>query len=84
MAEDYCAGSTTSDAVSLGFRTALVEDATLGIDPKSISENRRKLTERNTIFVKSLEVKDMVEGKDRRLEMGLILAKKIYSQSKRL
>jgi len=43
LALDYCVAFTALDAVSAGFRTYLILDATRGINDKSIKEQRLKM-----------------------------------------
>ena len=81
--------STAFHALELGFRTCLVEDASRGINDESIGDTFNRILEENGCVVNSKEVfifedlifcylwfqvKAMVQGKDRRLELGWKLA----------
>ena len=85
----YLEASTAFHALELGFRTTLVEDASRGIDKENISQTFDRIVEESGCVVNSkavmsqlllssskpfLKVKAMVQGKDRRPELGWKLA----------
>ena len=84
----YLEASTAFHALELGFRTSLVEDASRGIDKENISQTFDRIVEESGCVVNSkaviipallvilpfLKVKAMVQGKDRRPELGWKLA----------
>ncbi|CAL8129537.1 unnamed protein product [Orchesella dallaii] len=82
LAWDFCVGFTGKDALSLGYRTILVEDATRGIALDGINATSQNLIENHAVIVQTDEVKEMVSGVDRRPELGLKLALEI--EKKRL
>lgn len=70
LAYDYCVGSTTLHALELGYRTFLVDDASRGVDYKTIEKMKEKIVAMKGVIVNSDQVKNLTEGKDRRLELG--------------
>ncbi len=78
VAYEYCVGSTAIDSLYLGFRTGFIEDAVYAIDSQSQREMRRKLIGLNASLIKSDDVQNMVYAKDRKPQMGLVLAQKVF------
>lgn len=74
LAYDICVGATAIDALSAGYRTILIDDCCRGTDLKDIERLKRTVISNNGIIVHSREVKAMVEGRDRRPELGYKLA----------
>ncbi|XP_059611625.1 uncharacterized protein LOC132258344 [Phlebotomus argentipes] len=74
LAFDVCVGATAADALSAGYRTVLIEDCCRGVDLKDIECTRQTVSTNNGVIVQSREVKAMVEGRDRRPELGYKLA----------
>ncbi|XP_032799639.1 uncharacterized protein LOC116936568 [Daphnia magna] len=74
LAYDVCVGATASHSLEHGYRTILVDDASRGISLDDIHHTRDSLAEKNAVVVHSSQVKDMVEGRDRRPELGYFQA----------
>ena len=74
IAYDVCVASTAFHAQELGFRTVLVDDASKGINDDGIAGTITKIKENHGCVVDSTEVKPMVTGRDRRVELGYQLA----------
>merc|ERR1711860_97369 len=74
LAYDICVAFTTFDGIELGYRTVLVEDAARDIIDSNIDETRNKVKAKNGVVANSKEVMAMVQGKDRRSELGYGLA----------
>lgn len=74
LAYDVCVGATTLDSLSAGYRTTLIEDACRGVDLADIERTREEIISSHGVIVNSSEVKAMVEGRDRRPELGFKLA----------
>jgi len=74
IATDVCVASTAFHALELGFRTTLVEDASRGIKNDNINAAFKRIREEYGCVVNSTEVKAMVQGRDRRPELGYKLA----------
>jgi len=66
--------STAFHGLEQGFRTILVKDASRGIKEDDISNAFEKIREQHGAVVNSKEVKAMVQGKDRRPELGYKMA----------
>ncbi|XP_067124385.1 nicotinamidase isoform X1 [Centruroides vittatus] len=80
LAYDYCVGSTTLHALELGYRTFLVDDASRGVDNKTIKIMKDKIIDMKGIIINSDQIRNLIEGKDRRPELGyrtaMLLARK--------
>jgi len=74
IATDVCVASTAFHGIEQGFRTILVEDASRGIKEDDITKAFEKIREQHGAVVNSKEVKAMVQGKDRRPELGYKMA----------
>lgn len=74
LAYDVCVGATAIDAISWGYRTIMIDDCCRGVDLKDIEQTKNTVVSNNGIIVHSKDVKAMVEGRDRRPELGYKLA----------
>jgi len=74
IATDVCVASTAYHALELGFRTILIEDCSRGIRDDNIQQTFEKVRSAHGCVVNSSEVKAMVQGRDRRPELGYKLA----------
>ena len=74
IAYDVCVASTAYHAQELGFRTVLIDDASKGINHDGIKGTIEKIKGNHGCVVDSTEVKAMVQGRDRRVELGYQLA----------
>lgn len=70
IAYDYCVGSTALHGNEYGFKTTLIEDASRGVDGKTITEMKKKLINDNAAVVHSDRILAMVRGEERRPEHG--------------
>ena len=70
IAYDYCVGSTAMHANEHGFKTTLIEDASRGVDGKTIADMKKRLINNLGAIVHSDRVLDMVRGIERRPEHG--------------
>ncbi|KAI5745976.1 hypothetical protein M8J76_015973 [Diaphorina citri] len=82
LAYDVCVGASAIDAITIGYRTILIEDCCRGVDMDDMERTRNTILENYGSCVQSDEVKSMVEGKDRRPELGLKLALELKAKSK--
>ncbi|XP_967306.3 nicotinamidase isoform X1 [Tribolium castaneum] len=74
LAYDVCVASTAKDAIASGYRTVLLDDCCRGVDLLDIEKTKNFIQENHGLVVDSSQVKEMVEGNDRRPELGLKLA----------
>ncbi|KAL3290183.1 hypothetical protein HHI36_023543 [Cryptolaemus montrouzieri] len=74
LAYDVCVGATAVDALAIGYRTILLDDCSRGVDLKDIEKTKNTVIKNNGIIINSDQVKAMVEGRDRRPELGYKLA----------
>lgn len=74
LAYDVCVGATAVDALSAGYRTILIDDCCRGVDLRDIESVKGNVNSSYGVIVHSDEVKSMVEGRDRRPELGYKLA----------
>ncbi|KAL2726665.1 uncharacterized protein V1478_006943 [Vespula squamosa] len=77
LAYDVCVGATAVDAMTSGYRTILIDDCSRGVDLVDIEKTKANVIANNGIIVNSSQVKAMVEGRDRRPELGYKLALEI-------
>ena len=56
LAGDFCVGFTALDALDLGFRTVLVEDATRPIDPEGFIKMKKAITEKGGKIIHSAAI----------------------------
>uniref|UniRef100_A0A1B6CXZ5 nicotinamidase n=1 Tax=Clastoptera arizonana TaxID=38151 RepID=A0A1B6CXZ5_9HEMI len=81
LAYDVCVCATTVDALSIGYRTIMVDDCCRGVDLIDIEKTKNNVIANRGIIVNSNQVKAMVEGRDRRPELGYKLALEIKSRA---
>ncbi|XP_055319051.1 nicotinamidase-like isoform X2 [Sitodiplosis mosellana] len=74
LAYDICVGATVVDAISSGYRTILLDDCCRGVDLKDIESVKETVLSTNGVIINAKQVKAMVEGRDRRPELGYKLA----------
>ncbi|TRY73869.1 hypothetical protein TCAL_05063 [Tigriopus californicus] len=74
LATDVCVALTAFHGLELGFRTMLVDDCSRGIRDDVINNTKDKIKTGHGLIVDSHEVKAMVQGRDRRVELGYFLA----------
>ncbi|KAG7197847.1 hypothetical protein KM043_001659 [Ampulex compressa] len=77
LAYDVCVGATAVDALTSGYRTILIDDCSRGVDLVDIEKTKATVIGNNGVIINSSQVKAMVEGKDRRPELGYKLALEI-------
>lgn len=77
MAYDVCVGATAIDALASGYRTILVDDCSRGVDLVDIERTKATVIGSDGVIVTASQVKAMVEGRDRRPELGYKLAMEI-------
>jgi len=68
------AASTAFHGQELGFRVALLDDCSRGIQHEGIKATIEKVKASHGVVISSEEVKAMVQGRDRRVELGYQLA----------
>ena len=71
---DVCVSATSRDALDLGYRTILIEDSSRGVFPEGIKETKDTIRQRNGLVVNSGDVKDLVQGLNRPVELGYMKA----------
>ncbi|XP_063224026.1 uncharacterized protein LOC134531913 [Bacillus rossius redtenbacheri] len=81
LAYDVCVGATAIDALTSGYRTILIDDCSRGVDLKDIEKTKQTVIADNGVIVESSQVKAMVEGRDRRPELGYKLAMELKANS---
>ncbi|XP_973348.1 nicotinamidase isoform X2 [Tribolium castaneum] len=74
LAYDVCVGATAVDALAIGYRTILLDDCSRGVDLMDIEKTKNTVIKNNGVIINSNQVKAMVEGRDRRPELGYKLA----------
>ncbi|XP_050523678.1 uncharacterized protein LOC126895624 [Daktulosphaira vitifoliae] len=74
LAYDICVGASAEDALSIGYRTILIDDCCKGVDVDDITKTKQSIIKKHGVVVQSNEVKAMVDGRDRRPELGYKLA----------
>ena len=74
IAYDYCVGSTALHANEYGFKTTLIEDASRGVDGKTITDMKKRLINDHAAVVHSERILAMVRGEERRPEHGYHLS----------
>lgn len=77
IAYDVCVGATAIDALTSGLRTILIDDCCRGVDLVDIEKTKERIVGCSGVIVNSCQVKAMVEGRDRRPELGYKLAMEI-------
>ncbi|VVD00286.1 unnamed protein product [Leptidea sinapis] len=71
--------ATIADALSIGYRAVLVEDASRGVDVTDMERTKSTILNNHGLIVNSDNVLAMVEGRDRRPELGYKLAMELKS-----
>ncbi|CAK1594191.1 unnamed protein product [Parnassius mnemosyne] len=74
LAYDVCVGATIADALAIGYRAVLIDDASRGVDLADIEKTKATIINNHGVIVTSDQVLAMVEGRDRRPELGYKLA----------
>jgi len=74
IATDVCVSATSHDAIDLGYRTILIEDACGGIFPDNILKTKQSIKAKNGLVVDTSAVKDLVQGLNRPFELGYMKA----------
>lgn len=80
IAYDVCVASTASHAIHLGYQTIIVDDASCGTSAAATETTKRSLAAKHCMFLKSSQVKPLVSGGARPLQLGLQLAKAISAK----
>ena len=70
IATDVCVSYTSNDAQELGYRTILIKDAARGIFPDQIANTTTSIRSKHGLVLDSPEVKDIVQGLNRPVELG--------------
>ncbi|KAF4526919.1 hypothetical protein B566_EDAN008362 [Ephemera danica] len=83
LAYDVCVGATAVDALNLGYRTVLIDDCCRGVNVDDIEATKSSFIADHGIVVDSQQVKAMVDGRDRRPEMGYKLCIELRAEKKR-
>lgn len=81
LAYDVCVGATAQHSLEYGFRTVLVEDACRGVSLEGMGSTRQCLTDQHALVVTSAKVQDMVQGRDRRPELGYFRAMRLRQKN---
>lgn len=63
LAYDVCVRYTTLDALDLGFRTYLIDDASKGVKLEDIDQTKKKIIEKGARVINSSQVKELAESK---------------------
>lgn len=76
LATDYCVKFTALDAVGLGFRTALIEDASRGVDLQAGDVQRTigELRQQGVVVLCSAQILDPAEADDKAMHHGRFLS----------
>lgn len=74
IAYDVCVRATVADALSLGYRTILIDDCSRGVDLNDIEISKKTIKSAHGVIIESNQIRAMVEGRDRRPELGYKLA----------
>ncbi|KAH9642597.1 hypothetical protein HF086_011190 [Spodoptera exigua] len=56
LAYDVCVGATIADALAIGYRSILIEDASRGVDLADIEKTKATIVNNNGVIVNSDEV----------------------------
>jgi len=74
IATDICVGATALHSLEEGFRTIIVDDACRGVSAEDIDTLKENIIKTSGVIVNASQVKSMVQGRDRRPELGYKLA----------
>lgn len=80
IAYDVCVGATVTDASTTGYRTILLDDCCRGVDNNDIEKTKSNVIKNHGVVINSSQVKAMVQGRDRRPELGYKLAIELRSK----
>ena len=72
--------NTALDSVSLGYPTVVLHDAVWSKDPQYDDLVYESLQKANVILAGSQDVYSIINGRDRRLEAGFVLANRLYQK----
>ncbi|XP_077503438.1 uncharacterized protein LOC144113920 [Amblyomma americanum] len=75
IAYDVCVASTASHAMCLGYQTVIVDNASCGTCAAATEATKSCLAAKHCVFLESSEVKQLISGGARPLQLGLQLAK---------
>ena len=67
---DEGVSNTSHDALNLGYRTILIQDASKGKYPNFITKTKKSIKMKRGLVVESIEVKEIVQGLNRPVELG--------------
>lgn len=70
LAADVCVAATAFDALSLNYRVIFIQDAARGVDVNDIADQKKILINHGALMVNSKQVRDMINGRNRRPEIG--------------
>ncbi|XP_015927344.1 nicotinamidase-like [Parasteatoda tepidariorum] len=70
LATEYCVRYTSLHSLEHGYRTILIEDACRGVALEDIQSMKEELVVNHGVIVNSDKVRNMVIGRDRRLDLG--------------
>jgi nicotinamidase-related amidase len=70
IATDVCVAYSAFHSLELGFRTVLIDDCCRGIVESDIKNTFDRIRTENGVIVQAHEVGAMVQGQDRRFELG--------------
>lgn len=82
LAYDVCVASTALHAVEIGYGTVIVDDASCGTCATATETTKGLLRAQHCIVLKSSQVKPLVCGEVRPLELGLQLAAAVSAKTK--
>lgn len=82
LALDVCVASTALHAVEIGYGTVIVDDASCGTAASATEATKESLRAQHCIVLKSPQVKPLVCGEVRPLELGLQLAAAVSAKTK--
>ncbi|XP_037070768.1 nicotinamidase-like [Pollicipes pollicipes] len=74
IATDVCVGATAIHSLEEGFRTIIMDDACRGVSAEDIETLKQDIMRNSGVIVATSQVKSMVQGRDRRPELGYKLA----------
>lgn len=63
LAYDVCVAWTAQDALSLGYKVAVIDDCSRGLDLERIQEFKKQVLDRYGVILQSKEIPDLVAGK---------------------
>lgn len=75
LAYDVCVRYTALDALELGFRTYLIDDASKGVSLENIDQTKTMIAEKGARIVSSGQIKELVHSKVCNIDLALWSAK---------